>query len=225
MDLDVLNTAVEAESCSFSRRLAVVIDVLRATTTTVAALERGAISVRPVRTIAEAFVEKDEDPEAILCGEREGFPIDGFDYGNSPVELATRDLTGSRIVLTTTNGTRSAEAARVNGPATELIAMCLLNVGAVADHICGRLGAEGAGWVDGVTIICAGTDERYSIDDAYAASLLVRRLESTVDELSDAAWAVRSLAESPLAEVVNATSCRHVRVLRDKGFEKDVDFG
>ncbi|MEX2114189.1 MAG: 2-phosphosulfolactate phosphatase, partial [Pirellulales bacterium] len=67
---------------------AVVIDVLRATTTIVAALAAGARAVVPCLTIEDAKTAAAALPreETVLGGERGGLPIEGFDLGNSPAE-------------------------------------------------------------------------------------------------------------------------------------------
>src|SRR5436305_14591547 len=87
--------------------VAVVIDVLRATTTIVHALAAGCIAVRPCAEIAEARELADRLPagKVLLAGERGGKPIEGFDLGNSPREFTSSRCKGTTLVLTTTNGT------------------------------------------------------------------------------------------------------------------------
>src|SRR5205807_6516908 len=99
--------------------LAVVIDVLRATTTIVHALAAGCTDVRPCAEVEEARALADgmRAGRVLLGGERGGAPLPGFDLGNSPREYTPRACKGNTLVLTTTNGTRAllraAEAERV----------------------------------------------------------------------------------------------------------------
>src|SRR5919201_7009620 len=68
--------------------VAVVVDVLRATTTIVHALAAGCVAVRPCATVEEARALADRLPagKVLLGGERQGLPLQGFDLGNSPRE-------------------------------------------------------------------------------------------------------------------------------------------
>ena len=85
---------------------AVVIDVVRATTTVVAALAAGCDGVTPVGDVNEARALASATG-ALLAGERGGLPLEGFDLGNSPGDF-TRERCASRpLVLTTTNGTQA----------------------------------------------------------------------------------------------------------------------
>ena len=87
----------------------VVIDVLRATTTIVFALEAGATEVIPCLEVgdARAMAEKFPPGTAVLGGERNGLPIEGFDLGNSPSEYTPETVGGKTVIFTTTNGTRA----------------------------------------------------------------------------------------------------------------------
>src|SRR5689334_21797386 len=99
--------------------VAVVIDVLRATTVMVHALAAGCEAVIPCAEIDQARAVAASLPPgtAITGGERGGLPIDGFDFGNSPASFTREVCEGKTLVMTTTNGTRailaSLEADRV----------------------------------------------------------------------------------------------------------------
>ena len=92
----------------------VVIDVLRASTTIIAALEAGAVEVIPCLEIDDARRVAAQFPaeEVILGGERQGLPIEGFDLGNSPEDYTPYAVAGKTLVFTTTNGTRAMIHAR-----------------------------------------------------------------------------------------------------------------
>jgi 2-phosphosulfolactate phosphatase len=90
----------------------VVIDVLRAFTTTAHAFARGAREIILVSTIEEAFELREQDASCLLAGEVDGFLIDGFDLPNSPSVVENLDLRDRRLVLRTTAGTQGVVLAR-----------------------------------------------------------------------------------------------------------------
>ena len=122
MNLSVTFTPAEFETLrqqDLSGTVCVVFDVLRATSTIVTALARGAESVLPVGSIEEALRCRADDPCVLLAGERNGLRISAsdtgsvdFDLGNSPLEYTAAVVRGRRIVTTTTNGTRAFAACR-----------------------------------------------------------------------------------------------------------------
>ena len=113
MRVDVVLTADGVVPAQLAGATALVIDVLRASTTIVTALANGAASVVPVETVEEARARKAAlGPEAILAGERHSDPPEGFDLGNSPLEFTAARVQGLTIVITTSNGTKALTAAR-----------------------------------------------------------------------------------------------------------------
>jgi len=92
----------------------VVIDVLRAFTTAAYAFDLGAREIILVSGIDEAYKLRDRFPDALLMGEADGVPVEGFDLGNSPTYLADADLKDRRLIHRSTAGTqgvvRSAQA-------------------------------------------------------------------------------------------------------------------
>src|SRR3989344_4279920 len=86
--------------------LVVVIDVLRAFTTACFAMNNNPKDYIIVSNIDSARKLRKENPNYILIGERHGFKISGFDYGNSPEEIKNVDFSNKTIVHTTTLGTK-----------------------------------------------------------------------------------------------------------------------
>jgi len=146
---------------------AVVIDVLRATTTIAYALDAGAKQIIPCLEIADALAaaEQFSPDEVLLGGEREGSPIEGFDLGNSPDEYTPERVEGKTVVFSTTNGTRAINHARA---ADEVFLAAFVNAGAVARRLFDR---------EHIHIVCAGTDGKMSDDDVLLAGMLVERLQ------------------------------------------------
>ena len=84
----------------------VVIDVLRAFTSACYAFGAGAHEILLVSEVSEAFALRDRFPGALLMGEVGGGPIAGFDFSNSPAHYMDRDLSGTRLIQRTSNGTQ-----------------------------------------------------------------------------------------------------------------------
>jgi 2-phosphosulfolactate phosphatase len=159
---------------------AVVVDVVRASSTIVQALAAGYRRVLCCAEVEEARRLAAELDGAVLAGERKAVAIPGFDLGNSPREF-TEPL-GETLVLTTTNGTRAVLAAAASSE-TVLVGS-LLNLEAVA--AAARDGGD-------VEVVCAGVQGRFTIDDAYCAGRIAELLG---DDRSDAAEAAVRLARS-----------------------------
>ncbi|MFM7245513.1 MAG: 2-phosphosulfolactate phosphatase [Planctomycetaceae bacterium] len=184
--------------------IAVVIDVLRASTTMITAVANGAVRVIPVADVAEARrIAADAGPTALLGGERGGVRIAGFDLGNSPLEYRPARVAGRTLVITTTNGTAALEASR---GAREILVGAIVNRAAVAAAI-RRLAVPG----DAVHLVCAGTDGRVSAEDVLAAGAIVDAAthdgsRDVLDEAAQAAVAFfrRIAAAADVAEALVA---------------------
>jgi 2-phosphosulfolactate phosphatase len=182
-----------------------VIDVIRATSTIVAALANGA-GVQAVASLDDAFALKAKNPGVLLAGERGGQALPGFDLGNSPGDFTSARVQGRRIVLTTTNGTQALAAC--NGARTVLTAS-LLNLEAVAL----RLREIGPPWI----LICAGCDGEFGVDDALVAGALAELLDQDHAMVS----LYRSVRRDLAATLLGSNAGRE---LIRMGLEKDVPF-
>lgn len=97
---------LDLEDCAMSQGTAIVIDVIRAFTTAAIAFERGAARIIFVADSDKAFQLKHSVPEVLIMGEEHGLPPEGYDFGNSPVQLMGADLAGRTLVQRTSNGTQ-----------------------------------------------------------------------------------------------------------------------
>ncbi|MDO8657631.1 MAG: 2-phosphosulfolactate phosphatase [Candidatus Levybacteria bacterium] len=113
--------------------LVVVIDVLRAFTTACFAMNNNTRDYIIVSNIDSARKLKKENPNYILIGERHGFKIPGFDYGNSPEEIKNVDFSNKTIVHTTTLGTKGIINALKH--TKEIITGSFVNARAVINYI------------------------------------------------------------------------------------------
>jgi 2-phosphosulfolactate phosphatase len=184
--IDVALTLEEVRGMPLAGVTAVVLDVVRASTTVVAALAGGARAVVPVATPDEAGARaRGWDSGATLVGgERGGAPPPGFDCGNSPAEYTPERVGGRTVVFTTTNGTRALLAL---GGARRVAVGGFVNAAAVARWVAVERGD--------VLLVCAGERGRFCLEDAVCAGLLVSRLASADDVLTDAARAAQVLWE------------------------------
>jgi 2-phosphosulfolactate phosphatase len=152
--------------------VAVVIDVLRASTTICVALANGAARVIPCGHVdtARRMAAEDETGNTLTGGERLGVKIEGFDLDNSPGSYSPERVAGKTIAFTTTNDT--AALLKTDGAARVLIGS-LVNRQAVVE----TLNAEGRP----VHLICAGTDGRLTFEDLLGAGAIAGGLARIAD--------------------------------------------
>jgi len=192
--------------------VAIVFDVLRATSTMITALAHDAAGIWPVRSIEEAWALKEKRPDALLGGERHGDRIEGFDLGNSPLEYAG-NVRGREIISTTTNGTIALRAVE---HASSVLAASLLNNGAVALHLSAQPLRE-------ILLVCAGTFREAALEDILAAGMLISLLPGHI--LSDAAELALALYRHEEHDLPAALRrAKNGRALLAKGREAEVDW-
>lgn len=215
---EMLWTPAELGGLEVLGRIVVVVDVLRATTSILAALEAGARVAIPAESTEEALrLARSLGRESVLlCGEREGKRIEGYDLGNSPLEYTPERVRGRTLVYNTTNGTRAIR--RVSG-AGEVMLACFRNLGAVVERLCRFDTAP--------IVVCAGREEVVSLDDALCAGLLLRRCREAgiAAELGDGALAGVELAGAlgaPTADLLGRTAAG--RALLAIGYGRDVAY-
>jgi 2-phosphosulfolactate phosphatase len=147
--------------------VAVVVDVLRATSVMTTAFDSGAKQVFTCCEVSEATALADQLASAtqhqrpLLCGERSCKPITGFDCGNSPSEYTPRRVRGQTLIMTTTNGTKAIQAA---SSAKQLIAASFLNLPKIVEFL------RGSGLVH---LVCSGTDGRITAEDVLLAGAII----------------------------------------------------
>lgn len=175
--VDLTNAGEEADTV-------VVIDVIRAYTTTAFAFEANAEQIILVSEVDEAFSLKAQYPGAILMGEYKGSPIDGFDLGNSPSALIGMDLSGKVLIHRTSAGTQGAALA---SSAETILVTGLCNARATAMQILEEppetitfveTGVRGDGWGE-EDIACADYILSILMDDPVNPDRIVDRVRAT----------------------------------------------
>jgi len=197
--LDVAFTPAEVRG-AIGKRVVVVIDVLRATTTIVHALVNGARNVLPVAGVDEAVRKADElgRGDVLLCGERDAVKISGFQLGNSPLEFTAERVADKTLVMTTTNGTAAILAA---SGASAIYVGALVNASAVANRVADS-GSD-------ALLLCAGREGEFALEDAICAGRIARRIELRVGALTgnDGLRAAMVMAtRAPTSRVLSRTS-------------------
>ena len=182
--------------------VAVVVDVLRATSTIAEALASGYRRVFCCREVADALALREQLGEGLLGGERSAVKIEGFDIGASPREVL--EPRGETLIYSTTNGTRAVLAAAA--ACGEVLLGSLLNLSAAAGAV-----------REDCVIVCAGFQGRFALDDAYCAGRIVERLDG---EVTDAAKACAILARS----FPSAHEALLARTYGPPGLEEDIRF-
>jgi 2-phosphosulfolactate phosphatase len=184
--LNVFYLPQEVDERELTGSSVIVIDVLRATSTICQALAAGAREVVPFVEIDEAIAAANKlgRKNVVLGGERKGVLIDGFDLGNSPSEYTASAIQGRPVFITTTNGTRALQHARL---AKQVIAASFLNLSAIVASL------KNEAQVD---ILCAGTDGSETTEDILLAGAIVHKLMS--DE--SGSWVANEQAEVAAGE-------------------------
>ena len=179
MQIEILHLV---EGAKQAKGLTVIIDVFRAFTVETYLMRNNASKLIPVGDVQLAWDYKAKHPDAVLCGERKGIIIDGFDYGNSPSQIEHVDFTGKTVIHTTSAGTQGIANA-VN--ADEIIAGNLIAAKAIAAYIQKKAPKH-------VSLVCMGLSGKQKTDEdelagAYIKSLLEGRplahLEARIEAL------------------------------------------
>lgn len=149
-----------------ARGAAVIIDILRASTTMLHALAAGANEIAPCLEVEEALALAAAMPREsyVLGGERGGVLIPGFDLGNTPTDYTPERVGGKTVIFTTTNGTRTMLRAT---HARRVLIGAFNNASAVLREIERE---------DQIHLLCAGSNDRVTIDDVLFAGMLAARL-------------------------------------------------
>ena len=183
--------------------VAVVVDVLRATSTIAQALASGYRRVLCCAEIEEALALRAQIPGSLVGGERKAVQVAGFDVGASPREFL--EPRAETLILSTTNGTRAIlETAQ---RCEEVVLGSLLNLDAVARATAGR----------DTVVVCAGFQGAFALDDAYCAGRIVQLVQA---ERTDAAIGAELIARV----FPNAPAALNARTYGPPGLEEDIAF-
>ncbi|ACV24633.1 2-phosphosulfolactate phosphatase [Methanocaldococcus fervens] len=185
--------------------VAIVVDVLRASTTITTLLS----------FIDEVYIttSTSKKEEAIYIGERKGKKIENFDFGNSPTEiLANKDVikeryeNGEKVILTTTNGTRVLK----NLEAEQIFIGAIVNA---------KFVAEAVKDFEDISLVPCHRENNFAIDDFIGCGVIAKYIDREFDEFIKAALELTK--HDWMSLILNSSSAKN---LKNLGYEKDVVF-
>ncbi len=190
------------------------IDVFRATSAIITALQNGVKEIIPVKDIEDALEYKHKG--YITAAERKGEIVEGFDFGNSPFAFMDPALVGKTVVLTTSNCTMAMLQVK---HAKKAFAGAFTNISAIAE----RLYQEN----EDVLLLCAGWKNKFSIEDSLFAGALADRLIKDYDFDSECDSALSSITlyhsvKDNIPEFLKKSS--HRRRLGHLNLAKDIEY-
>jgi 2-phosphosulfolactate phosphatase len=161
-----LFTPAEMVGIDLKGSIAIVIDVLRGSSTLIRALKAGAAKIIPADEIEEARSMADEWPtgEYLLCAERNGVKVDGFSLGNSPVEYEPETVSGKDLIYSSTNCSKALLSAYA---ADRVLVGGFNNISAIMETLMFPVR---------VALVCAGKMGRFALEDAVCAGMFVNEI-------------------------------------------------
>ncbi len=174
MIIDVTFFPRDLAEIDIREKLVIVVDIFRATSTIISAINNGAKEIVPFIKTEEVDQEAMNYPadEVLKCGERRGLKFPGFDLGNSPLEYTRDKVFNKTLLFSSTNGSqvffrvKSAREIRVGG---------FLNINKVVKRISQNKGD--------CLIACAGNYGKISLEDTVCAGMILARLKKKGNNL------------------------------------------
>ncbi|MBX9974844.1 2-phosphosulfolactate phosphatase [Cytobacillus firmus] len=206
---------ISEEKLKQGSKVAVVLDILLATTTITSALSEGAAEVIPVLDVTEGIKAAAgmKTETFVLAGEIHGKPIEGCVY---PIPSRIREVIfGRKLILSTTNGT---VALRKSACASKVYISSLLNNRAVAESI-----KEEA---ETVIVVCSGNSGELSLEDFYGAGHFIDCLTNHDEwEMTDSAKAALHFYRGTSGSAFDILSSSRVgRLFVRHGLAVDLEF-
>lgn len=216
--IDVFSTAQSFQEEEVRNKTVVVIDVLRACSSMVTAFTNGAKGIIPVEDMSAAskIAANLDTKSVLLCGEKDGRKIDGYQLGNSPMEYSRGVVDGKTLIMNTTNGTKAVARAAL---AKRILIGCFLNASAVVKQLHDSDGE--------IIIVCAGWKSRLSLEDMLCAGLIIDRLSDGKLQpgASDGAKLAHVLFKEYENNIEGAVSqSNHAQRLQDIAHPNDISY-
>jgi 2-phosphosulfolactate phosphatase len=228
MLIHVVFTPESLPELSAENDIAVVIDVLRASTTMCSMLHHGAERIHIASSIdharqLHASIDGTQETRQrrLLAGEHRGLPPDGFHLGNSPLEASDDSVHGSVITYATTNGTRMVE--RTQGARLQLIG-CFANLSALMKTIVEQGMQMGSN--SRLILCCSGNNGEFSLEDTFFAGsflshYIANGFSHSLTNAAEAALCIVSAYNQTLS--FGSEGSRHGRALASLSLGTDVD--
>lgn len=155
----------------------------------------------------------------LLCGEEDGIPPEGFDYGNLPLNFVNIDLSNTKIILSTTNGSVSFFKLMT---CEYVFALSLLNL----DYSLNVISNLAHNNEKDILLLCSGRKGHTTYDDVYTAGLAIKHLSLLVDlEISDSAKIALEIVKHNSANILEAISnSESGQIVRNLGYLDDLAY-
>lgn len=206
-----------------STDISIMVDAFRASTSITVAMDK-------FKKVIPTFTQEDAEKIAkttngVLAGERMGAKINGFDIGNSPVEIKNIDTESDTLILTTSNGTRILK----NMNSTVLIG-CFINAESVAEASLKLAKNKDFSHID---IVMAGWKGSFAIEDFLASGEIIywicKKLEKSTPNASD--FEISEYAQSAILASRDYNAAKKLIYMTNSskrliklGYKKDIDF-
>lgn len=217
MKIDIIISADDIIEIKLENKIAVVIDMFRATSVIVTALNNGCEEVIPFLTIEETLESSEElnREEYMLGGERRAVKIDGFDLSNSPLEYTKEVVEDKKVLITTTNGTRTLTK---SNSAKRIIIAAMINAKAVADKLL-EINED-------VVIINAGTNGNFSMDDYICSGYIINEMLKVDNniELTDISKTANMIYENNSDIISYVKEATHYSVMKSLELDNDIEY-
>ena len=151
-----------------------------------------------------------------MGGERNAEKIDGFTFGNSPLEYTEEAVKGKSIILFTTNGSKALVRAKFS---TNLFVGSFCNGKSVVKKV---LKIK-----ENLEILCSGNNGMYCLEDSICAGMMIAQIMEVIEnvELDDASNTCLVLYKKNKRRIKKMLSeTDHGKNLIEKGFEADITF-
>ena len=217
MKIDIIISADDIIESKLENKIAVVIDMFRATSVIVTALNNGCEEVIPFLTIEETLESSEElnREEYILGGERRAVKIYGFYLSNSPLEYTKEVVEDKKVLITTTNGTRTLTK---SNSAKRIIIAAMINAKAVADKLL-EINED-------VVIINAGTNGNFSMDDYICSGYIINEMLKVDNqiELTDISKTANMIYENNSDIISYVKEATHYSVMKSLELDNDIEY-
>lgn len=195
----------------------VVIDVLRTSTTMTVGLANGAKEIIPTEDVATAgLIGRNSEGQSLLCGERNGKLIEGFNLGNSVKEYSKETVANKTLIFSSTNGTPAIMKAKF---ARNCVILSFANISRVSEYL--------TNLNEDFIILCAGKTGDFSLEDTVCAGMLINKLikknSKELYQLTDSALGSTKLYTTYKNDLLQMFhESEHGKFLIGLGFEDDL---
>jgi 2-phosphosulfolactate phosphatase len=210
--IDVCPTPELLHLYSLENKIAVIVDVFRATSCMTTAFAHGIEKIIPVAQIDECRILQQQG--YLAAAERNAMKVDGFDLDNSPFSYMKPELAGKTLAMTTTNGTLAITKSKT---AEQVLVGSFLNRKSITDYLMTQ--------PYDVLVVCAGWKGKYNLEDTLFAGAVVCALKNDYMIEDDGALAAHMIYDAAKFNMIKfIANSSHVRRLARLNLTRDIEF-